>query len=63
MVSKKDEWEEFNPADPWNKLKNITESMDDGYIVYAGVNNSSYDIKVTLEFKKMENLRISEFCF
>lgn len=53
-------WTEFNPTDPWNKIKNITESTDDGYIYYAGNNLSKYKITVTLKFKKMQNLRISK---
>lgn len=54
-------WKEFNPKDPWNKIKNITESTDDGYIYYAGNNISNYDITVTLKFKELTNLRISKF--
>lgn len=56
-------WTEFNPQEPWNKVKNITESTDDGYIYYAGSNNSDYEITVTLKFKEFTNLRISKFFF
>ena len=59
-MSKKSSWKEFNPADPWNKLMNMTESMDDGYIIYYAENNSKYNITVTLKFGNLKNLRVSK---
>lgn len=59
-MSKKSAWKEFNSADPWNKLLNITESMDDGYIIYAAENNSDFNITVTLKFSTLKNLRVSK---